>query len=99
MSGTVAGDLAGLYGRVGLAADSIPADYLGAMLECASYLLENRGSDEDAQWDAHWHELWDVHTVPWVPRFVADLEQHSRLALYRMVAQRLGQLFPQPQEV
>lgn len=99
MSGTAAGDLAGLYGRVGLEADSIPADYLGAMLECASYLLENRGKDEDLRWDTHWHELWDVHMAPWVPKFAADLEEHSQLALYRMVAAQLGRFFPRPLDV
>lgn len=99
MSGTAEGDLAGLYGRIGLEADSIPADYLGAMLDCASYLLENRGKDEDSRWDEHWHELWDVHMAPWVPKFAADLGQHSQLALYRMVAERLGRFFPQPPDI
>lgn len=98
MSGTVAGDLAGLYGRVGLAADSIPADYLGAMLECASFLLENEGKNEDS-WDTLWHELWDVNMAPWLPKFAADLEHHSQLALYRLVAEQLGRFFPRPPTV
>ncbi len=82
-------ELENLYRKIGLeATDEIPADYLGTLLECAAYLLERKDSEE-RQWR---EELWQSHLHLWLPRFSADLQQHSRLCLYRILGERLAEL-------
>jgi len=89
MCGAAAEELSGLYARIGLEASSVPPDYLGAMLECAAYLLESEGETGE-----HWHELWDGQLAPWVPAFAEDLRRHSALELYRAMGEQLSELFP-----
>ena len=91
MGGSAAGDLEQLYRRAGLQSTDMPADFLGTMLECAAYLLEQEAArDEDV-----WSELWDEHLSRWVPRFARDLAEHSRLGLYRALGRELGAIFSQ----
>lgn len=87
MGGTAAADLGGLYRRAGLKATDVPADYLGAMLECAAY-LEEQGMDDLLT------ELRAEHLERWIPGFGRDLEENARLGLYRDLGVRLRQLFP-----
>jgi TorA maturation chaperone TorD len=89
MCGAAAEELSGLYARIGLQASSVPPDYLGAMLECAAYLLESEGETGE-----HWHELWEGQLAPWVPAFAEDLRRHSALELYRAMGGQLSVLFP-----
>jgi TorA maturation chaperone TorD len=89
MGGSSAGDLEQLYRRVGLRSTDMPADFLGTMLECAAYLLD-QGADRDEE---IWSELWDEHLTRWVPRFARDLAEHSQLGLYRALGRELGGLF------
>nr|VFJ94255.1 MAG: Nitrate reductase delta subunit [Candidatus Kentron sp. LFY]VFJ96700.1 MAG: Nitrate reductase delta subunit [Candidatus Kentron sp. LFY] len=84
-------ELAGLYLRVGLEANDISPDYLGAMLECAAYLLEKSDFATDSDL---WHELWDEHLAAWVPRFSDDLiNTENCLLLYRCLGEKLSALF------
>lgn len=79
-----------LYRRMGMMSDGAPADYLGTLLECASMVNTNPEVGRDC-----WSELWDGHIARWVPRFCRELQSESRMALYRIVAQRLCELFPE----
>ena len=88
MGGTAVGTLAGLYGRAGLQATEAPADYLGTLLECAAFLVEQEERRELLR------ELWDDHLDRWVPRFARDLQTHSDLELYRQLGGQLAQIFP-----
>jgi TorA maturation chaperone TorD len=86
MGGTIAGDLAELYRRAGLQAMAVPPDYLGTMLECAAYLLEQGMADL-------LRELTDEHLRVWVPRFARDLEEQAGLQLYRALGRQVAGLF------
>jgi len=92
MGGTSASELAQLYRRAGLRADDVPADYLGTMLECASYLAE-QGIDDLLR------ELVDDHLAFWVPRFARDLQDQARLDLYRALGQQIQALFPEASDL
>lgn len=76
--------VAAFYGEVGLAADDVAPDYLGAMLECAAYLAEAAPDKEAA--------LWREHLLRWLPRYAETLGAESRLALYRGLAGELAAL-------
>ena len=89
MSGAAVEDLAQLYRRLGLQSTDMPADFLGTMLECAAYLLEREGSGDQELWT----DLWEEHLARWVPGFARDLNEHSRLGLYRALGRELGALF------
>lgn len=84
--------LKNLYRRMKLSASGAPADYLGTLLECAAHL-----SAEPETGRAYWSELWDGHLGRWVPRFCRELRVESKVALYRIVAERLCELFPEVQ--
>lgn len=88
MFGAACDQLSDLYRRAGLQADGAPPDYLGTLLECAAYLLEQPcgHSNELLQ------ELWSEHLAAWVPRFGSVLQQESRLLLYRQLGQQLAGL-------
>nr|VFJ72869.1 MAG: chaperone TorD involved in molybdoenzyme TorA maturation [Candidatus Kentron sp. FW] len=88
--GAPTGELKALYLRAGLEVNDISPDYLGAMLECAAYLLEEpKFADGDL-----WHELWDEHLAKWVPRFSNDLiDVGSCPLLYRRLGEKLSALF------
>ena len=64
----------------------MPADYLGTMLECAAWLVEQ----EEAGAEGLSNELWQRHLLKWLPRFADDLMQHSRLLLYRSLGDCLS---------
>jgi len=88
--GAPTGEVAMLYLRVGLEANDISADYLGTMLECAAYLLE----DPESINNELWHELWDEHLASWVPRFANDLINISDCPLlYRRLGEKFSALF------
>ena len=87
MGGTAARELADLYRRAGLQAADLPPDYLGTMLECASYLLD-QGEDELLG------ELMEGHMRQWVPGFARDLREQAALDLYRALGRQIGDLFP-----
>jgi len=89
MGGPAAGDLAGLYRRAGLQATDVPPDYLGTMLECAAYLMEQR-------MDELLRELTDEHLGLWVTRFANDLQSHAKLTLYRSLSRQIERLLPEP---
>jgi TorA maturation chaperone TorD len=67
-------------------------DYLGMVLECVAHLNAN-----PALGKVFWSELWHEHLSCWVPGFCSELKHKSRLALYRIIAERLCELFPQVQ--
>jgi putative dimethyl sulfoxide reductase chaperone len=78
--GPVVDALNELYRKAGLNPGQMPVDYLGTQLEFAACLAESR--DPDARlWLA---QLWRDHMQHWLPRFIADLCQNSRLLIYRL---------------
>lgn len=80
MFGPVIDELTELYRKAGLSVGQMPADYLGTQLEFAAYLAES----DDPQ-AAFWlKQFWREHLQQWLPRFVADLCQHSKLLIYRL---------------
>lgn len=89
MGGPMVEDVVALYRRYGLEATDIPADYLGALLECAAHLLERPQPVEQSAWLT----LWEGHLATWVPRFANDLIKESRIVLYRRLGQELYRLF------
>ena len=90
MHGPQERSLKDLYRRLDLSASGVPADYLGTLLECAAHL-----SADPENGKPFWSELWDGHLGLWVPRFCRELQEESRLVLYRIVAERLCVLFPE----
>jgi len=93
MHGPQEAELRELYLRLGMAHNGAPEDYLGTLLECAAVVNANAEVGKD-----YWSELWDGHLRQWVPRFCFELRHHSRIALYRAVAERLCVLFPELQQ-
>lgn len=89
MSGPATASIADLYRRIGLESEHLLPDYLGTMLECASYLEEQ--PDEPAC--ALRRELWEEHLGRWLPQFTQALLKESRLALYRDLAGQLSALY------
>jgi TorA maturation chaperone TorD len=81
-----------LYQRMGMGFADISLDYLGTLLECAAYLNANPTLGKE-----FWDELWHEHLACWIPGFCRELKRKSRLALYRVVADRLCLLFPEVQ--
>lgn len=81
--------LADLYRRAGLEAEGAPPDYLGTMLECAAWLMEQRCDQSNALLQ----ELWNEHLAAWVPGFGASLQAESGLLIYRQLGRRLESLF------
>lgn len=92
--GQVAGgegeQLMALYRQMGLEPKDVPPDYLGTLLECAAYLLEQPHIDNDTLG----RTLWQEHLESWVPRFARTLITESELLLYRRLGEQLLQLFP-----
>jgi TorA maturation chaperone TorD len=88
MFGVACDQLGDFYRRAGLQAEGAPPDYLGTLLECAAFLLEQPcgHSSELLQ------ELWREHLAAWLPRLGSVLQQESRLLLYRQLGQQLAGL-------
>nr|VFK39433.1 MAG: chaperone TorD involved in molybdoenzyme TorA maturation [Candidatus Kentron sp. TC] len=92
--GSPTGELKGLYLRLGLEANDISTDYLGTMLECAAYLLEEPGFVDNHDL---WRELWDEHLAQWVPRFSNDLVKAPNCPLlYRRLGEKFSALIQLP---
>lgn len=89
MFGPACDQLSDLYRRAGLQAEGLPPDYLGTLLECSAYLVEQpcNHSSELLQ------ELWRDHVASWVPKYSAVLQLESRLSLYRQLGWQLAGLF------
>lgn len=90
MHGPQERELKELYQRMGMMADGAPADYIGTLLECAAHLKSNPDSAK-----IYWSELWDRHLARWAPRFCRELKVESNMVLYRVVAERICELFPE----
>jgi TorA maturation chaperone TorD len=94
MFGPVVDTLHDLYREAGLAIGEMPADYLGTQLEFAAHLADS----EDPRAE-HWQtRLWQEHLRHWLPRFTADLCQHSKLLIYRLWGGQLTLLITHMQE-
>ncbi len=108
MNGPACGEIEQLYQSIGLeTVADVPSDYLGIMLECAAYLLEQKSFPpsetenvnednllhiEESAWK-HFQTLWQDHLAKWVPRFANDLQKHSQLRLYQQLGLKLKELF------
>lgn len=88
MFGPVVDALSALYQSAGLAAEQMPADYLGVELECAAFLSDSRSPEAAILRQ----RLWREHLGKWLPAFAADLRNHSRLQIYRSWGDRLSLL-------
>jgi putative dimethyl sulfoxide reductase chaperone len=89
MNGPVCHDIGHFYHAIGLQPiEGLPPDYLGVLLECAAYLLE-----QDPVSSSDWETLWQGHLAQWVPKFAEDLERHTELHLYQQLALQLKDLF------
>ncbi len=80
--------LKALYRDMGFNPQSMPADYLGTQLEVAAHLAESTDPRAD-QWKMR---LWHDHLLHWIPDFVDDLCQHSKLLIYRLWGGQLALL-------
>ena len=97
MQGPACNEIEQLYQAVGLEPiKDMPSDYLGIMLECAAYLLEQKSSTLNSQPNNevdNFQILWQDHLAKWVPKFADDLLKHGQLLLYRQLGQQLKELF------
>ncbi len=94
MFGPVVDKLHDLYREAGLTIGEMPADYLGTQLEFAAHLA----ASEDPRAEHLQTRLWQEHLRHWLPRFTADLCQHSKLLIYRLWGGQLTLLNTQMQE-
>lgn len=78
--------------RMGMGLADVSLDYLGILLECTAYLYANPTVGK-----IFWPELWYEHFAYWIPDFCNELKCKSQLTLYRVIAERLCELFPQVQ--
>lgn len=78
--------------RMGMGIIDMSADYLEVLLECTAHLQAN-----PALGKVFWSELWHEHFAHWIPDFCNELKRKSQLVLYRIIAERLYELFPQVQ--
>nr|VFJ46616.1 MAG: chaperone TorD involved in molybdoenzyme TorA maturation [Candidatus Kentron sp. DK]VFJ46749.1 MAG: chaperone TorD involved in molybdoenzyme TorA maturation [Candidatus Kentron sp. DK] len=86
MGGSVVEELSLLYAESGLKAEeNMPPDYLGTILECAAWLLEEKSAE-----DPLYRALWEKHVADWVPRFADDMmNREEGLLLYRRLGERM----------
>ncbi len=75
------------YYRLGLEADSMPADYLGTLFECAAWLLQQEEQSDD------FADLWDNYLYPVIPNFANRLIEHQGVRLYQEMGRQLSQLY------
>ncbi len=93
MNGPVCGELEQFYKSIGLeSVEDVPSDYLGVMLECAAYLLEQSLSLQNGE-ETHFQTLWQNHLAKWVPQFANDLQENSEIRLYQQLGLKLKELF------
>lgn len=88
MGGSVVEELRAFYQRCGLRSEGLPDDYLGTMLECAAWLLEQQTGESQELFG----ELWEKHLAPWLPELGSKLAQESQLALYRDMGKKFSEL-------
>ncbi|MBF0417182.1 MAG: molecular chaperone TorD family protein [Magnetococcales bacterium] len=88
-----------LYQTVSLQFPRMWVDYLGTMLEVLAYLrlpadppMSVNSTEETRRQVAS--TVWNEHLAPWLPDFAARLSVEGRLALYRVLGDRLLALFP-----
>ncbi len=96
MNSPVCNQIEQIYQSVDLEpVDGVPADYLGMMLECAAYLLEQKNSQSSdiENRDQNFQTLWQEHLAKWVPNFANDLQKNSELRLYQQLGIKLKELF------
>ncbi|MDD5242342.1 MAG: molecular chaperone TorD family protein [Sulfuricella sp.] len=89
MFGAACDRIGDLYRRAGLQAEGAPPDYLGTLLECAAWLMEQ---DCD-HGNTLLQELWSEHLAAWAPQFGTVLQTESGLQLYRQLGRQLENLF------
>jgi len=75
MNGPACNEIEQIYQSIGLEpVDDMLPDYLGVMLECAAYLLEQKLPTEQPQESGKYFQtLWQDHLTKWVPKFANDL--------------------------
>ncbi len=88
MFGNACDALGELYRNAGLQAKGMPPDYLGSILECAAFLLEQPCGHSEALLQELWHE----HLMSWLPDFSRVLQLESRVQLYRALGSQLARL-------
>ncbi|MGO9740032.1 MAG: molecular chaperone [Xanthobacteraceae bacterium] len=85
LEGPASREVEDIYRRAGLEPpEGVPADYLGAMLECAAWLVETAGEQCGL-----FAELWVDHLDLWATRFAGDLRENAEIGLYRALAERI----------
>jgi TorA maturation chaperone TorD len=87
--------LQALYREAGLNIGEKPADYLGTQLAFAAQLA----ASDDPRASRWLVRLWRDHLQQWLPRFVADVCEHSQLLIYRLWGGQLTLLSKQMQEL
>lgn len=88
MGGDTAERVSKFYHYLGLEADSMPADYLGTLFECAAWLLQ---IEREAQQPA-FEQLWNDFLCPILPGFATRLIEYDGLKLYTRMGQQLERL-------
>lgn len=88
MFGPACERLGDLYLHAGLQAEGAPPDYLGTIMECIAYLMEQPHAHSEVLLQRLWHE----HLISWLPGFSAALQAGSHLLLYRVLGSRLERL-------
>lgn len=73
------------YRGCGLAAQDMPEDYLGTLLECGAWLLDNGEAER-------YQQLVEQFFEPGLGRYGDKLAAEARLELYRALGQQLGAL-------
>jgi len=81
------------YAAWGLAQSQETADFLPVELQFVAYLLELAAqSDAPAKIEQARRRFVREHLRPWLPRFAADVQQHSQLPFYRRLGEQLAAL-------
>ncbi|MBK1672071.1 hypothetical protein CKO35_01905 [Ectothiorhodospira shaposhnikovii] len=77
-----------LYRQAGMALQGRPPDSLAMQLIYAAWYLEQDLPNSPYGWQ----DLW-AHLCAWVPRFARCLQDKAALEIYRVLGQRLEELF------
>ena len=82
--------VATFYEGWGLQQASETADYLPVELQFMAYLLALESEAEDAQAiEMARRQFESEHLLRWLPRFAADLQQHTRISFYQKTGEWL----------